>query len=146
MTKTKTLFVVGAGASKEVGLPIGSGLTGEIAKHLDIKFKDFNDQISGSRPVAGALRAHVKKNGESRDINPFLTASCWRIRDAMPQAASIDTFVDSHRGNAEIELCSKLGIAAAILEAERDSKLFIRGDGQDRLSFQHIGDHCCPVN
>lgn len=43
----------------------------------------------------------------------------------MPQALSIDNFLDAHRGQAQIELAGKLGIVQSILQAERASKLFI---------------------
>jgi DNA-binding HxlR family transcriptional regulator len=35
MLKSKTVFVLGAGASKEVGLPVGSELKSTIAAKLD---------------------------------------------------------------------------------------------------------------
>jgi hypothetical protein len=38
MFKSKTLFVVGAGASKEVNFPVGEELKNEIARLWDIQF------------------------------------------------------------------------------------------------------------
>ena len=38
MLPFKTVFILGAGASKEVGLPTGSELKKLIAKNLDIEF------------------------------------------------------------------------------------------------------------
>ena len=43
----------------------------------------------------------------------------------MPQAPSIDTYIDNHRGNEQLALCVKLAIVRAILQAERKSKLFV---------------------
>jgi hypothetical protein len=56
----------------------------------------------------------------------------------MPQAASIDNFVDAHSTNQRIVICGKLGIAQAILEAERNS-IFIHTDqgGQQHENFDH---------
>ena len=48
-----------------------------------------------------------------RDVNPILHAA-WKIRDALPQAISIDNFLDS-RPDPHIELCGKLAIAKAIV-------------------------------
>ena len=36
---------------------------------------------------------------------------------------SIDSFIDAHRGNKEIELSGKLAIVRSILQAEKSSKL-----------------------
>jgi hypothetical protein len=41
----------------------------------------------------------------------------------MPLSLSIDNFIDAHRENAALQLCGKLGISQAILEAETASKL-----------------------
>ena len=49
----------------------------------------------------------------------------------MSQAISIDNFIHTHGTTSGIVLCGKLGIAQAILEAERDSKLIV-GDKQPR--------------
>jgi len=43
----------------------------------------------------------------------------------MPQAISIDNFIDAHGGNEKIEFCGKLAIARAILQAERKSLLYV---------------------
>lgn len=119
------LFVVGAGASKEVGLPIGSELTETIAKKIDIRFDDFGDRlISGEPEIVSALREHVKADdGRAGDINPYLHAG-WLIRDAMPQAPSIDDFIDAHQGDERVNLCGKLAIVRSILEAEENSGLY----------------------
>ncbi len=115
MFQSKTLFVVGAGASNEARMPTGNELTATITNKIDIKFRDF-EQISGDNAIASALKSHVA------DIYPYQLA-CWHIRDAMPQAASIDNFID-HQGDDKIELCGKLAIVRSILEAEKNSLLF----------------------
>lgn len=54
------------------------------------------------------------------------------IRDAMPQAISIDNFIDSHADDPRVALCGKLAIATSILEAEQSSSLWFdeyQGDG-----------------
>lgn len=48
------------------------------------------------------------------------------IRDAMPQALSIDNYLDAHSSDEKIELCGKLAIVECILEAERQSRLFFK--------------------
>lgn len=57
MFKSKTVFIVGAGASCEAGLPSGDTLKERIAELLDIRFNDWgSDQISGDRRIVKALR------------------------------------------------------------------------------------------
>lgn len=123
MFDSKTLFVVGAGASKEAGLPTGNELKASIASKIDIQFESGYKLIHGEPEIVDALREHVKDaNGGQGDINPYLHAG-WHIRDAMPQANSIDNFIDAHQGNELIETCGKLAIVRSILEAEKRSKL-----------------------
>lgn len=135
----KTLFVVGAGASKEANLPIGSELKQSISRVLDIRFERGHTMNSGDDVICNAFRIAVQSNNPpSQDINPFLHAS-WRIRDAMPQAISIDNFIDAHSDDKRIELCGKLAIVRTILEAESKSSLFVdpsRGD--NKLKFSQL--------
>ncbi len=123
MFKPRILFVVGAGASKEAGLPIGNELTATIAEKIKFKFEDFS-QTAGDTRIAEALREHVRREDRrGGDIEPYLQA-CRQISAAMPQAPSIDSFIHTHQGNKEIELCGKLAIVQSILEEEQKSLLF----------------------
>jgi hypothetical protein len=119
------VLVVGAGASKEVNLPIGSELKRQIAKALDIRYGGGFSKVSGDDLIDMAFRSISRTNGNQRgDINPYLYAS-WRIRDAMPQAISIDNFIDAHRSDPKIAICGKLAIVRSILAAESKSPLWI---------------------
>jgi hypothetical protein len=119
MFKSNTVFVVGAGASCELGLPSGQDLKRIIASALDIRF-DFGRLAHGDARIVHALQEHV--GGQLSDINPYL-AKARRIRDAMPASISIDNYLDAHQGDAELELCGKLAIVKSILDAEGTSKL-----------------------
>lgn len=139
----KLTIVVGAGASKELGLPIGSELKHKIAKLLDIRF-DFHEQKSGDYLVRQALELAVRQATGARDINPHLHAA-WRIRDAMPQAISIDNFIDNHQGDEKIELCGKLGIVRSIAEAEKSSKIYVDPqNAREGIKYARIDD--CWLN
>jgi hypothetical protein len=130
MFARKTLVIVGAGASTECGLPTGRQLTEKIASLLDIRFEKVYDQVSGDDLICQALRVAIQREDpNARDINSHLHAA-RHIRDAMPQALSIDNFIDAHRGDDRIELCGKLAIARAILEAEQNSKLYVDPGGR----------------
>lgn len=123
MFNNRTLIVVGAGASSECNLPTGLELKSKIAGLLDIRFLNGFEMKSGDTLIYEALRLFVQNAG-SRDINPYLHSG-WRIRDAMPQAISIDNFIDSHQGDKKLEMCGKLAIVRSILEAERRSSLSV---------------------
>jgi hypothetical protein len=122
MFRSKTVFVVGAGASKEAGFPDGAGLKAVIANLLNISF-EYNQQIAGDPRIALALREVVKDpNGHPGDINP-LRRKCQQIRTRLPMALSIDNYIEAHSDDPDIELCGKLGIVKSILDAEASSRL-----------------------
>jgi len=130
------VLVLGAGASKEANLPIGTELKSDIRRLLDIRFPDGMRQESGDYQITEALRLIAsKENDRPKDINPFLHM-CWRIRDAMPQAISIDNFIDCHANESKIAVCGKLAIARAILAAEGKSTLTVdRRNVYNKLDF-----------
>ena len=124
MFKSKTLFIVGAGASQEAGLPTGAELKQNIAQRLDIRYDPFSSPHSpksGDLAIASAIVEYAK--AKNTDPNLFLEGA-WKIRDAMSQAISIDNFMDAHSSDPGVVLCGKLGITQAILEAEQKSKLY----------------------
>jgi hypothetical protein len=137
MFELRTLFVVGAGASCEAGLPAGNQLKHRIAQKLDIRFEDGSRLLSGDKDIVEALRSHVRRpSGQPGDINPYLHAA-WRIRNAASQAVSIDAYLDAHQGDERMELCGKLGIVSSILEAESASKLN-SSQSSYPMDFRHL--------
>lgn len=127
----KTVYVVGAGASKEANLPTGDELKSKIAQLLDIRFPDGYNQKSGDFTICEALRLFVRENNnQNGDLNSYLYEA-WHVNSAMPQAISIDNFIDTHRENAKIALCGKLAIVKSILDAERHSHLYFKNERID---------------
>lgn len=137
-TEKSLVLVVGAGASKEAKLPVGGELKLQIARALDIRYGGFR-KISGDDIINAALERHVASiNPHQGDLNPYLKAA-WRVRDAMPQAISIDNFIDSHRSDDKIALCGKLAIARCILQAEADSLLQVdRSNLYNKVKFSSL--------
>ena len=133
--ETKNLsLIVGAGASRELGLPTGTELKKTILSFLDFRFDLGSRLKSGDYPIFWALQQHVRGSGK-QDINDYLRAA-HRIKDAMPQAISIDNFIDTHQGDSRIELCGKLAIVKSILDAERRSLLFVdTSAGRTKMDF-----------
>lgn len=119
MLPSKTVFIVGAGASFEVGMPVGIKLRETISAKLDIRFDDFGSKLvgTGDPVIFESLR---KRHGQ--EINSYLQI-CWQIRDVT------------------IAECGKIAIARSILEAERQSKLFYeRRNVRDTINFKSIAD------
>lgn len=131
MFKSRTLFVVGAGASAELGLPVGAGLKTKIAEKLSFSFQHGRDLIKGDWRIYEAIRAMAHATSE----NPgAYTQAGRRISVGMQIAPSIDTFLDAHKDDNHVVASGKLGIASAILEAESNSKLYAdyrQGDRPD---------------
>lgn len=139
--KNKSLvLVLGAGASKEVNLPIGDELKHQIARRLDFKFEEFTSSLKkGDRNLMQAFRLVSRRpDGSQGDINPLLQASRL-IHGAMPMAISIDNFIDSHRNDDRVAFCGKLAIAQCILEAETNSKLYVSSSNiYNKLDFNTV--------
>jgi len=136
MLPSKTVFVVGAGASYEVGMPVGNELRETISTKLDIRFDDFGGTAgTGDTLIYQVL--HQKYQGE---ITNYLHA-CRQIRDGVILSPSIDDFINAHQHDEMIQICGKIAIARSILEAERRSKLFYeRRNISDSINFNSISE------
>lgn len=140
MSEKSLVLVVGAGASKEVNLPIGAELTSLIAQLLNYTNNHFGRLETGDQIIVDALRLISAATGTPNgNISSYLN-TCRHISAAMPQASSIDNFINSHANNELIALCAKLGIARAILQAERNSTLYFDHRDTDRIDFQKIAN------
>ncbi len=136
--KSNSVFIIGAGASKEAKLPTGEELKSEISKLLDIKFELSNRLKSGDHLITSALRTYVRlPDGRNGNIN-LLMQEAVHISEALPLAISIDNFIDSHKENAEIALCGKLAIVRAILKAENESLLFFNNRQESTIDFNSL--------
>ena len=115
MFKTRTLFIVGAGASFEAGLPLGRGLADKISGELGFTF-DLDRILAGNKDIFAALRLHSKQTETSLE---GLCQAAGKIRKGVLRVPSIDTFLDTHTDDEDVQLCGKVAIAHQILEAER---------------------------
>ncbi|MBI1359728.1 MAG: hypothetical protein GC155_05520 [Alphaproteobacteria bacterium] len=124
MLKRKTVFVIGAGASQEFGLPVGSKLQQTIGSMLNYKFEARN-RLSGDSVLWDAI--------ERLNHKQELLAACWKVRDGITLSNSIDNFMDVHRSDPNVRTVGGLAIARAIIHAERKSTLFFdeRNDQKD---------------
>jgi hypothetical protein len=139
-SERKATFVIGAGASHELNLPVGSKLKLSIAELLDLRFR-HGAQQSGDVELWEAVKEHCRRGTDPGPTADRCFSAAHAIREAMPQATSIDSFVDAHAGNDEIELVAKLAIVRCILAAERDSKLRVAPTTDPRrLDFDPLVD------
>ena len=123
MFSKKTVFIVGAGGSKELGLPVGDELKDAIAAKLNFAFQDGISLISGDRRIYQAIQRDLARR-QTRNGNPYWSAG-RAIAAAMPQALSIDNFLHTHYDDEKIVLMGKIAIAASILNAERASTIYV---------------------
>ncbi len=136
MFNRRTLFVLGAGSSAEVGLPIGKGLAESIGSKMDIRFEFANKQIG-----SGDMELYSQMTGQLRNKVQEFQQAAWLIRDGIGLAQSIDDFLDIHRNNANLNLYGKAAIVKAVLEAERKSKLYFGGtSGIETFDATRIAD------
>ena len=135
MISAKTLLVVGAGASKEVGLPVGSELASSIAALLTFRF-DFGSLAQGDATFFQTLRRHFT---DTNVLNSHLSAAA-QIREGVTLVNSIDNYIDTHRNDPRIALCGKAAIVYSILQAERKSLLREReiADGSQGISLSDL--------
>ena len=131
MISSKTVFVIGAGASSEVGLPLGTRLAEQISELLNYRF-EFSRLEHGDATFLEALRTHIK-NHELANEHLVLAR---QISEGIRLVASIDNYIDTHRHDPRIALLGKAAIAYLILKAEKSSTLhFDTRGGRTRLPF-----------
>jgi hypothetical protein len=145
-TFRKNVIVVGAGASKEYGLPTGAELLQAIATISDIRLDDFGMRFSSGDPIILSTLRLLAKEGKdgTGDLNPFLDAA-WRIRDNAALAPSIDNFLDTHRDDKLLVDFGKLAICQAIQLAEANCSLNVdKKQIRSNINFKPIRDTWLP--
>jgi hypothetical protein len=134
MLPSKTVFVLGAGASFEAGLPIGDTLKKHVAQALD-----FDTDRNRVMPGRGdeAIYKQLVNNGPSGHYAIYFEAA-RSIQHGLILSASIDDFIDAHQDEA-ITVCGKLAITRSILKAERASKLYVDpGNMHNKMKFHSL--------
>lgn len=122
MLARKITFVLGAGASAELGFPLGKDLQKVIRKACDHEWSlgsptHEQNYKREAQPISHAMAALKYSIADIR-------AALKRIRDGVLEAPSIDTFLHNNRHSRAVVDCGKLAIVHAILSAERESPIF----------------------
>jgi hypothetical protein len=116
--RPKTLFGMGAGASAEFDFPTGAALMNIIKEKLVYDEAKFS---LSDAAIHRALLTHVNGTPPGAPViyglSDYVDAARQIVR-AMPLSASIDTYMDDQRSDPCIQLCGRLAIVKAIMEAE----------------------------
>lgn len=144
MTTSKSLAIVaGAGASLEVGLPLGVDLIKQIREAVDPSPENLSAQGAAQlfRKALGSLsqRTHYQERElyeKARD----------RLFRGMLTAPSIDNYLDMHYKDKHLNACGKLAIASCILQAEAESDITIEpGNIYNNIKYDQMQDNWLQV-
>lgn len=120
MFRRNTTFVIGAGASKEFGLPVGAELAERIKESALFRYGNFRqEQRFGDQFFAEKLIARFPNAAERAPYAKALHA----IRDGIFTSVSIDAFIHRFRADPDIAAMGKALIALEIAKAESDSPM-----------------------
>ena len=122
--RSKTLFVIGAGASCELGLPSGATLRKQIADQ-------FTASPDGRLPFVDKRVSQAVYNFADNDyelnvqkaLDAYIDAA-ENMRYALQVAPSIDNYLHAHSDNLRITNLGKLGIAESIIQAEAAAEIY----------------------
>jgi hypothetical protein len=123
MLRVPTVFVIGAGAGVDVGMPLGDQLSRIIGEKLRIEFREGNRQTGGDELIMEAIRKHAAANQQ----NPNLyRQAAFSVAGGIAYSRSIDSYLHAHKDNKPLQVCGKLAIAQTILEHEKRSALVVQ--------------------
>jgi hypothetical protein len=123
MLKVPTVFVIGAGAGVDVGMPLGDQLSHIIGEKLQIKFEEGNRQTGGDKLIMEAIRKHAADNQQNANL---YRQAAFSVAGGIAYSRSIDSYLHAHKDNKPLQVCGKLAIAQTILEHEKRSPLVVQ--------------------
>jgi len=117
MFSLPTVFIIGAGANSELGMPTGASLKNGIANDLNFA-RDSNGLNRGDRDLFELLVNRFRESSER------YTEGGIELSRLMNKFASIDEALHWFSSRPEVVSLGKVGIVKKILEIERGSRLF----------------------
>lgn len=132
-----TVFIIGAGASKEARLPTGIELKENISHLLTptTKTKPITPPEKLNLNLAIQLLPQYFDVDEPHNNTLFIKSKM--ISNGLPYSSSIDNFIYNHRDDILISVIGKLAITQTILDAESKSSLMIN-EGISALEIMDI--------
>lgn len=120
MIRTKTVFIVGAGASCELQMPSGPELVARIAQALD--FARYGAELQ-TRDSTLMMQYLAKAGARVSGGEAAMHAAALRIRTAAKMGGSIDAILEQHNNDPNVLMCGKLAIVHFLCQAEAKSTL-----------------------
>jgi hypothetical protein len=117
MFRRKTLFVVGAGASREVNFPDSRTLADIVGAMLSSVSATVAGVTDAEFLLHQLFKAYPSSNAKHRQ-------AAQRIRAGIGLANSIDDFLDTYSNDEAFQRVGKIALVRAILESESGSKLW----------------------
>lgn len=111
MFKREIVFVVGAGASAEMGVPVGSELRDKVSELVNVRFNN-SGRASGDVELFEQLAAASPQNRK------LIQEVGWQISDGIYGKNSIDEYLDWQNGNSIIVNYGKAALFKSILREE----------------------------
>lgn len=139
MFKRRTLFIVGAGASQEAGLPVGTTLATRIGSNLKVVGSDYGERRPSfhDHELFYELQRFLGQDQRS-ELNNFWEAAKL-INAGIGLSSSIDDFLNIHSRNPFVTKLGKAGIVRVILQAEKDSDLYVSPSNiYNKLDFAKV--------
>lgn len=125
MINKKTTIVVGAGASADLGMPVGDKLKEKIAARFASQRGEYFDSFSSA--------AYNSLDRSASRLNEVLMMA-RRLAEPLRQSASIDNFLDQRRQFQDFVTLGKLAIAHELTTAEHSSKLSLSNPNHSLIS------------
>lgn len=142
MFTSKTVFIVGAGASSELGFPVGAQLCDTIRASLNCWIDPAGAVEGEDRELSSLISRLAAESGES--MVGYVQAAA-AVRQGLSVWPSIDNCLHAHRANPRAIRCGKLGIARAILNHEATSPLLAQGRRPLNLASKEIRESYLPA-
>jgi hypothetical protein len=127
MLSQKTVLVLGAGASCEIGLPVGTELLSQISKLIEFRKVAGEDGYSGGDlRLLGYALARARENDVRTDaeIVDDLASAATQLRQTASFSDTIDAAL-ANFSNPTARIVAKIAIFYILLDRERRSALFI---------------------
>lgn len=136
MFRSKIAFILGAGASCEYKMPLGSDLANSIRQKMSIEVNSIG-QLQGSGDISLFLAMQHDTGASGSDM----IAAARRLAGGLPLRKSIDDFLDLHQNNSLLVGLGKAAIVKTILEYEKQSSLsFVANHVDATIDFSAISN------
>ncbi|AHG48011.1 hypothetical protein RLEG12_33000 [Rhizobium leguminosarum bv. trifolii CB782] len=128
MFAANTVFVIGAGASAEFGMPVGSALTTTIKQNCKYRF-EHGTMVEGVMPIFNYYRStyDMQDPAQLKQVEERFHIM-MQIHQSIDMHESIDEYIYRYSDNPVVAEIGKLQVAYAISRAESECLLSEKKD------------------